>query len=70
MSKRMSKTLAAELAERTLAIVNPSNRVISLNESLKRRGYQPVRIVADELPKEKAALAAWLMARYPGGPQG
>lgn len=66
MSKRMSKTLAAELAERTLAIVNPSNRVISLNESLKRRGYEPVRIVAAELPTDKAALAAWLMARYPG----
>lgn len=66
MSKRMSKTLAAELAERTLAIVNPSNRVITLNESLKKRGFKPVRIVAGELPTEKAALAAWLMGRYPG----
>lgn len=66
MSKRMSKTLAAELAERTLKIVNPSNRVITLNESLTRRGYEPVRIVAGELPKERAALVAWLLARYPG----
>lgn len=60
----MSKTLAAELADRTLKIVNPSNRVITLNESLKRRGYEPVRIVADELPTERAALVAWLLGRY------
>lgn len=66
MSKRMSKTLAAELAERTLAIVNPSNRVITLNESLKKRGFEPVRIVAAELPTYKAALALWLMGRFPG----
>ncbi len=62
----MSKTLAAELAERTLKIVNPSNRVLTLNESLTRRGYEPVRIVAAELPQERAALVAWLLARYPG----
>ena len=66
MSKRMSKTLAAELAERTLAIVNPANRAITLNESLRKRGFEPVRIAAAELPKDKAALAAWLMGRYPG----
>ncbi|MBN9308100.1 hypothetical protein [Devosia sp.] len=66
MSKRMSKTLAAELAERTLAIVNPSNRTIALNEALKRRGFEPVRIAAAELPTDKAALALWLMARFPG----
>jgi hypothetical protein len=62
----MPKTLAAELAERTLNVVNPQNRVITLNEALKKRGYEPVRIVAGELPKDKAALVAWLLARYPG----
>lgn len=66
MSKRMSKTLAAELADRTLRIVNPSNRVLTLNESLTRRGYEPVRILAAELPKDRAELIAWLLARYPG----
>lgn len=66
MSKRMSKTLAAELAERTLKIVNPANRVLTLNESLTRRGYEPVRIVAGELPQERAALVAWLLGRYQG----
>jgi hypothetical protein len=66
VSKRMSKTLAAELAERTLKIVNPANRVLTLNESLTRRGYEPVRIVAGELPQERAALVAWLLGRYQG----
>ena len=44
--------------ERTLKIVNPANRVLTLNESLTRRGYEPVRIVAGELPTERAALVA------------
>lgn len=66
MGKRMSKTLAAELAERTLAIVNPSNRVLPLNESLRRHGFAPLRIAASELPADRPGLAAWLMARYAG----
>ena len=64
MSKRMSKTLAAELAERALRIVNPSNRALVLNEGLTRRGYEPVGIAAGELPTERAALVAWLLERY------
>ena len=35
-------------------------------ETGEKPDYEPLRIVAGELPSERAALVAWLMGRYPG----
>ena len=66
MSKPLSKTLATEIAERTLKVVNPANRALALNETLRRHGFAAVQIGKDELPGDRAALVAWLLERYRG----
>ncbi|WP_421758960.1 hypothetical protein [Devosia sp.] len=64
MSKSLSKTLATEIAERTLKVVNPANRALALNETLRRHGFAATAVGKDELPGERAALVAWLLERY------
>jgi hypothetical protein len=66
MSKSLSKTLATEIAERTLKVVNPANRALALNETLRRHGFAAAVAAKDELPGERAALVAWLLERYRG----
>lgn len=67
MSKRMSKTLAVEIAERTLKVVNPQNRALALSDALKRHGFGAATLPEGGVPADKAALVAWLLAAYPGG---
>lgn len=64
MSRRMSKTLAAEIAERVLKVVNPANRGLALNEALRKHGFGPARAPDGGLPADKAALVVWLLAAY------
>jgi hypothetical protein len=59
----MSKTLAAELADRTLAVVNPQNRAIALEAALKRHGFA-VSPPPDSALLERNALIAWLLSVY------
>ena len=42
MAKRMSRTLAAEIADRTMTVVNPANRGLTLNAALQRHGFATV----------------------------
>lgn len=60
----MSKTLAGEIAERTLKVVNPGNRGLALNETLRRHGFRPEAQPAGGLPAEKDGLVAYLVATY------
>ena len=63
MPKRMSKTLAAEIADRTLQIVNPQNRALALSATLNRHGFPK----PSELPEPslgRSELIAWLLASY------
>ena len=65
MAKRMSKTLAKEMAERTLTVVNPANRALALRAALTRHGFagrEPDQAVLNE----REALVQWLLASYPG----
>lgn len=64
MSKRMSKTLAAEIAERTLRIVNPANRLPVVNDALRKHGFAPAMAPDGGLPADKATLVAWLLVEY------
>lgn len=64
MTKRMSKTLAAELAERTMKIENPKNRALALNEMLRKHGFGPLKYSHGLLPGERTAIAAWLLGIY------
>lgn len=60
----MSKTLAAEIAGRTLEVVNPQNRGLALGATLRRHGFSMAGV---DLPGELAdrpALIAWLLSTY------
>jgi hypothetical protein len=59
----MSKTLAAELAGRTLEVVNPANRAMALNAGLKRHGFAASSAPAEVL-LDRGALIAWLLSAY------
>jgi hypothetical protein len=64
LTRRMSKTLAAEIASRTLEVVNPMNRAMALSAALRRHGFDPA---AAELPTQLAdgsELVAWLISTY------
>ena len=64
MSKRMSKTLAAEIADRTLAVLNPQNRLLALDAALQRHGFPGAAAPPEATLAERAALIAWLQATY------
>jgi hypothetical protein len=66
MAKRMSKTLAAEIAERVLKVVNPANRAMALSEALRRHGFGSATLPEGGVPGDKAALVAWLVGAYAG----
>ena len=63
MAKHMSKTLAAEIAGRTLEVVNPANRAMALDAALRRHGFVPAG-AAPEPISDRAQLVAWLIATY------
>lgn len=64
MAKRMSKTLAAEIADRTLAVLNPNNRLLALGAALQRHGFPGAAAPPDGTLSDRAALIAWLQAAY------
>jgi prolyl-tRNA editing enzyme YbaK/EbsC (Cys-tRNA(Pro) deacylase) len=66
MAKRMSKTLATEIADRTLAVVNPQNRAIALDAALRRHGFTPSGVAPASEILERSALVGWLLSTYPG----
>jgi len=68
MAKRMSNTLAAEIADRTMTVVNPANRGLTLNATLQRHGFRTVPAPAERMV-DRATIIAWLIERY-GSPQG
>ena len=63
MSKVMSRTMAAEIAERTMAVVNPANRAMALRAALQRHGFAGGEPEAAVLAERKA-LIGWLLASY------
>ena len=64
MAKRMSKTLATEIAERTLAVVNPQNRSIALDAALRRHGFMPSAAPPPSEMLERTRLVGWLLLTY------
>jgi hypothetical protein len=63
----MSRTLAAEIADRTLAVVNPANRLVALGAALQRHGFPGAAAPPEETLADRAALIAWLQATYTTG---
>ena len=64
MPKTMSKTLASEIAARTLAITNPQNRAIALKDTLRRHGFDAMPAPDLTTLLSQPALVDWLKKRY------
>lgn len=64
MSKRMSKTMAAEIADRTLSVLNPQNRLLALDAALQRHGFPGATVPSEVTLTDRGALIAWLQATY------
>jgi hypothetical protein len=61
----MSRTLAAEIATRTLEVINPANRSVALAATLRRHGFDPnPTTTLPAAPSDRTALTAWLLATY------
>jgi len=64
LTKRMSKTLAAEIAIRTLEVINPTNRPIALSSALRKHGFDPTVAAQPTHPIGRSELVAWLLSTY------
>ena len=64
MPKHMSRTLAAEIADRTLEITNPANRVLALNATLRRHGFDPAAGTQPDHPIDRPTLIRWLQDTF------
>lgn len=64
LTKRMSKTMAAEIADRTMEVVNPQNRPLTLDATLRRHGFAEQPAPSAEQLADRGALKAWLLATY------
>ena len=62
MTKRLSKTLAGQIADSTLAVINPQNRFIALTAALARHGF--ARPVEQPELLDRATMIAWLLQTY------
>jgi hypothetical protein len=60
----MSKTLAAEIASRTLEVISPMNRAIALSSALRRHGFDPTIAEQPTQLTERPELVAWLLSTY------
>lgn len=60
----MSKTLATEIASRTLEVINPANRAVALSATLRRHGFDPNQAGMPANPTDRSELVAWLLATY------
>lgn len=64
MPKHMSRTLAAEIADRTLEITNPANRALALDATLRRHGFVPAVGQQPSHPVDRPTLIRWLQDTY------
>jgi hypothetical protein len=65
--KRMSKTMAAEIAARTLDVISPANRGLALDAALRRHGFDPANATTKPPMLERTDLLAWLLSTYAAG---
>ena len=64
MPKHMSRTLAAEIADRTLQITNPANRAVALDATLRRHGFDPATCTPLAHPVDRPTLIRWLQDTF------
>jgi len=64
MPRTMSRTLATEIAERVLTVVNPANRRMALGDALRRHGFPGAELPDIEILSDRERLIGWLRETY------
>jgi len=64
MPQHLSRTLAVELATRTISVVNPQNRTMALDTGLRRHGIPLREHPESDVLLDHRALVAWLLKTY------
>ena len=64
MARSMSRTLAVEIADRVLAVVNPANRRMVLGEALRRYGFPGAELGDGGILSDRQRLIDWLRQTY------
>jgi hypothetical protein len=63
----MSRTLAIEIATKTMAIINPANRGLRMNDLLEKHGFKCVREPELDVVSDQGRLVAWLRETFKTG---
>ncbi|SFK39953.1 hypothetical protein [Methylocapsa palsarum] len=62
--KPMSRTLAVEIATKTIAVVNPANRGLRIADLLEKHGFRRVREPEMDILSDQARLVSWLRETF------
>jgi uroporphyrinogen-III synthase len=60
----MSRTLAVEIATKTMAVVNPANRGLRMADLLEKHGFHRVEEPELEILTDQARLVGWLRETF------
>ncbi len=63
-AKPMSRTLAVEIATKTIAVVNPANRGLRIADLLEKHGFPRVREPELDILSDQARLVSWLRETF------
>ncbi|MGA3339295.1 MAG: hypothetical protein ABSD11_01535 [Methylocella sp.] len=63
-AKTMSRTLAVEIATKTIAVVNPANRGLRMTDLLEKHGFHRVREPELDILSDQARLVSWLRKTF------
>jgi len=60
----MSRTLAIEIATKTMTVINPANRGLRVADLLEKHGFQHVAEPELDILSDQARLVSWLRETY------
>ncbi len=63
-AKPMSRSLAVEIATKTIAVVNPANRGQRMADLLEKHGFRRVREPELDILGDQARLVSWLRKTF------
>jgi len=63
-AKPMSRTLAVEIATKTITVVNPANRGLRMADLLEKHGFRRVREPELDILSDQARLVSWLRKTF------
>lgn len=63
-AKPMSRTLAIEIATKTIAVTNPANRGLRMADLLDKHGFRRVQEPDIDILTDQARLVSWLRETF------